>query len=286
MSCSLLFGHHGAMAGGWVRPVSFVFSFRRRVRITQGIAAHARAASHPSPRSTYEPGLAIIVGVGPGFGYALAAQLAREGFRLVLICRNAESLSGLVADLSAHTTSVASIGCDATDEAQVSRTFKRIESEFGVPSLVVYSLQESERARTLEISVAAFESAWRHNCLGAFLVSRAAGQAMVPHSKGSIILVGSTSSHIGRAEHLSLAVGKFGQRALSQVLARELGPAGIHVAHVVIDADIHEGDCPGHLESDPNHLAYSVLAIHQQPRTAWTSELDLRHAGEQFWEHC
>ena len=88
--------------------------------------------------------------------------------------------------------------------------------------------------------------------------------------------------------HLNLAVGKFGQRALAQVLSRELWPAGIHVAHVVIDADILETDSfdDRHPHSDPGHIAQSVLAVHRQPKTAWTSEMDLRPWNEKFWEHC
>ena len=111
---------------------------------------------------------------------------------------------------------------------------------------------------------------------------------MLADGRGTIVLIGSTSSVIGRQAHLNLAVGKFGQRALAQVMARELWPLGIHVAHLLIDADISEDstskfDAP---HADPYHIARSVLDLHLQPRTAWTSELDLRPWNEQFWEHC
>lgn len=276
-----------------VGPVGLVFGFRRRVRITRGRVIHSGSTplvqagqQATSATSQDSPGLAVIVGVGPGLGYALATRLAQEGFRLVLVCRDAASLSGLVKVLAEKSPCVAAIGCDATAELQVETLFRRIEAEFGLPSLVIYSLQDFGPGEVLDVSTAAFESCWRHNCLGAFLVSRAAGKAMRVKKSGSIILVGSTSSVLGRAGHLNLAVGKFGQRALAQVLARELWPEGIHVAHVMIDADIHEGEVRPHTQADPDHIAYSILAVHRQPRTAWTSELDLRPADERFWEHC
>lgn len=274
-------------------PVSLVYGFRRRVRVTRGRVLRAnrmssdRSENRPSTESVAaSPGLAVIVGVGPGFGHALARRLAFEGFQLVLVCRDAARLSVLVQELADHSPCVAAIGCDATSEAQVEALFHRIETEFGPPALVVYSMQEFGPGKVLDISMPAFESCWRINCLGAFLVSRAAGRMMRPIRKGSIILVGSTSSMIGRSEHLNLAVGKFGQRALAQVLSRELWPEGIHVAHIMIDADIFEGEEQDHPQADPDHIAYSILAVHRQPMTSWSSELDLRPASERFWEHC
>lgn len=273
-------------------PVSLVFGFRRRVRISRGRSVHGRHSSEshapaiPGVAPPISPGLAVIVGVGPGFGFAMARRLAKEGFRLVLVCRNAAGLADLVQELAQVAPSVAAIGCDATGEAQVEALFRRVCDEFQTPDLVIYSLQDFGPGRTLDVTAAAFESCWRHNCLGAFFVSRAAGRAMLKQHRGSIILIGSTSSIIGREGHLNLAIGKFGQRALAQVLARELWPEGIHVAHVMIDADIHEGVNEPHPQADPDDIAHSVLALHRQPGTAWTSEMDLRPARERFWEHC
>lgn len=276
-----------------VGPVSFVYSFRRRVRITRGrvISGTRGPSQHLLHRvaesSTLDsPGLALIVGTGPGFGYALARRLAKEGFRLVLVCRDAARLSGLIDELASCSPSVAAIGCDATSESQVDALFRRIELEYGAPALVVYSLQDFGPGKALDISTSAFESCWRHNCLGAFLVGRTAGRMMRPRKEGSIVFVGSTSSLVGRAGHLNLAVGKFGQRALAQVLSQELWSEGIHVAHIMVDADIFEGEKHPHPQADPDHIAYSVLAVHRQPKTAWTSEMDLRPANERFWQHC
>jgi NAD(P)-dependent dehydrogenase (short-subunit alcohol dehydrogenase family) len=234
------------------------------------------------------PGTAVIVGVGTGFGYSLARKLASHGFDIALLSRNADRLRLLCEELRRLGVQAHSYGLDATHETDVKDTFARVVQRHGAPSMVVYSLQEFGPGAALEVSVPAFESAWRHNCLGAFLVSQEAARAMVPLGKGSIFLVGSTSSIIGRAGHLNLAVGKFGQRALAQVLSRELWSVGIHVAHVLIDADIRRPDVESteDVQSDPNDIAVSILALHNQPRSAWSSEIDIRPWNERFWEHC
>jgi NAD(P)-dependent dehydrogenase (short-subunit alcohol dehydrogenase family) len=232
--------------------------------------------------------IALIVGVGPGFGYALALRLARDGLFVVLASRNAAYLDLLVDQIRRDGGRACAYGCDATMERSVRELFALVEAEHGVPHLVVYSVQHFGPGQTIDIEVPAFEDSWRHNCLGAFLVARAAGRVMLPKAEGTVLLVGSTSSLLGRAGHLNLAVGKFGQRALAQVLARELWPRGIHVAHVVIDADIDEGDGDhdGQPHSDPHHIAQVIMDVYRQPKTAWSSEVDVRPWNERFWEHC
>lgn len=241
-------------------------------------------ASH----TTLSRGTAVVVGVGPGFGYAVARHLVAEGFDLVMVSRNADRLTPLATELKNYGGRISVHSADATDEQSVDQMFQMILTTYGVPKLVIYSIQEFSPGETLDVSVPAFESAWRHNCLGAFLISRAAGRAMKQENSGTILLIGSTSSILAREGHLNLAIGKFGQRALAQVLARELWPSGIHVAHVLIDADISEDSSKELLgtKSSPEDIAVSLLALHEQPRTAWSSEMDLRPWNEKFWEHC
>jgi NAD(P)-dependent dehydrogenase (short-subunit alcohol dehydrogenase family) len=208
--------------------------------------------------------------------------------RVVMVARRADLLEGVVRDIAAAGDLAFAYGCDATDERSVERLMSRVTSMHGVPSLVIYSVQSFGPGRTADVEVAAFEESWRQNCLGGFLVARAAARLMVPRGQGSIILVGSTSSILGRADHLNLAVGKFGLRALAQVLSRELWDKGIHVAHLLIDADINEGQSvhPSKPQSDPRDVADIVLGLHRQKRSAWTSEVDVRPWNERFWEHC
>lgn len=286
-------------------PVQFVFSFRRRALQSGGIlvrrlpsapvfspepgqplALAQTGATKPTDRRTV--GTGVIVGAGPGLGHALARRLAQEGFDLVLVTRDAAKNSELVRELLTYGGNISTMGSDATDETSVLHLFSKIEALFGVPTLVVYSLQEFGPGRTTDISVPAFESAWRQNCLGAFLVGRSAARAMSKVGSGTLVFIGSTSSIIGREGHLNLAVGKFGQRAISQVLARELWPLGVHVSHIMIDADIQEdeADFQSQPHAYPADIAETILTIHNQPRTAWTSELDMRPWNESFWNHC
>jgi NAD(P)-dependent dehydrogenase (short-subunit alcohol dehydrogenase family) len=148
-------------------------------------------------------------------------------------------------------------------------------------------MQNSTPDRAVDMEVDAFEDCWRTNCLAGFIVARQAAREMLPLGYGSILLVGSTSALLGRENHLSLAVGKFGLRATAQVMARELWKQGIHVAHVVIDADIREPGNESNLaQSDPVDIADVIYSVHRQPRSAWTSEVDIRPFNEKFWEHC
>jgi len=281
-------------------PLSLVYKFERSVSVTRNktrrlnpesgeIDAHAleaiKSESAQGSSLRRERGVAVIVGVGPGFGHALAHRLADDGFEVVLASRNAVRLDALVKEITLRGGKAAAYGCDATMETSVKALFSLVTADHGVPRLVVYSIQSFGPGAVVDVEVAAFEDGLK---LGSFLVARSAAREMLPRSEGTIVLVGSTSSMIGRSGHLNLAVGKFGQRALAQVLARELWPRGIHVAHVVIDADITDDQTPidDLAHSDPAHIAQVVLNLHEQPRSAWTSEADVRPWNERFWEHC
>lgn len=294
-----------------VGPIAFSFKFRRSVqisrntrkRLSSALSVHQAWAETMSERAHNElteptdnilgcssagTELAMIVGVGPGFGYSLARRLAAEGIAVLLVSRNTDHLDALVRRIRNTGGFADAFGCDATSESSVVDLYERVNATYGVPNLVVYSLQNFGPGSVIDTELPAFEDGWKHNCLGAFLVARSAARLMRPVGQGSIILVGSTSSVLGRAGHLNLAVGKFGQRALAQVLARELWPTGIHVAHLIIDADIREEESDSGIttSSDPDQIAESVLSLYRQPRTAWTSEMDIRPWNEQFWEHC
>jgi NAD(P)-dependent dehydrogenase (short-subunit alcohol dehydrogenase family) len=280
--------------------LGFAFEFRRAtplrlVRGGQGLAAGTAAAPQPVPRAhgheaadapAAPPGVAVVVGAGPGLGEALARKLAAAGFDVALEARDGPRLAALARSLAPHGGRVASYVCDATSEGSVGDLFARLDRDLGTPSLVVYGIQGFGPGETVSVEVPAFEDSWRHNCLGAFLIARQACQRMAQAGRGSMILVGSTSSVIGRSGHLNLAVGKFGLRAMAQVLAREMWPRGVHVAHVMVDADIAAAPPAQGTQADPGDIADAIVFLHRQPRTAWSSEIDLRPWNEAFWEHC
>lgn len=245
-----------------------------------------RAAQNPPAEPISQPEVALLVGVGPGLGEALARTLAAAGFALGLVARDGTRLEAFAERLRMNGAVCKSYVCDVTHEASVDALFRSFQAEFGRPDLVVYGLQSFGPGTTAEIEVPAFEDGWRHNCFGSFLVSRKATKLMAEKGRGTLALIGSTSAVLGREGHLNLAVGKFGQRALAQVLSREVWSKGVHVVHVVIDADIREEIEEPFPQSDPNDLASTVLFLHRQPRSAWTSEIDLRPWNEKFWEHC
>lgn len=253
-------------------------SRRSRFRLT--LASTASSALHDSTLRALgrEAETAVVVGFGAEIGPALVRKLADRGMRVAVISRS--EVHG-ASDGQVRTFSV-----DVTNERATKRAFEDIVELMGPPSLVVYGVQGWSPGRAIDVEVAAFEEAWRANCLGAFIVAQQAARAMRPAGRGTIALLGATSGVIGRSGHLNLAVGKFGLRAIAQVMAKELGPEGIHVVHVVIDADVRSESDEGLPHSNPLDLAELVCWLHQQPRNVWTHELDVRPHNEAFWEHC
>ncbi len=179
--------------------------------------------------------------------------------------------------------------CDATDEAAVKTLFENVGADLGEPVAVVYNAGAYVRGGILDTTAEELERCWRVGCLGGFIVGQQAARIMVPEKAGSIFFTGATASLRGGAGFHNLAVPKFGLRALAQSMARELGPQGIHVAHVIIDGQImsdaradlaRERPADGLLDADA--VAGNFLTLHRQHRSAWTQELDLRPWVETF----
>lgn len=232
---------------------------------------------------------AAIVGVGPGLGRALALRFARGGLSVGLLARSEEALAAVRTDVEATGARASSYACDTTDETAVRDAFAQLSAELGAPDVLVYNAGAFEIGSILDIKPADLERTWRTNCLGGLIASQAVLPAMLRAGRGTILFSGATASLRGSARFAHLAVGKFGLRALAQSMARELGPRGIHVAHVIIDAVIDtprvrarltDGD-PSKYAS-PSALAESYWSLHAQDPAAWTHELDLRPASEKF----
>jgi NAD(P)-dependent dehydrogenase (short-subunit alcohol dehydrogenase family) len=230
--------------------------------------------------------VAVIVGAGPGLGFALARRFARAEMHVALAGRDLARLETMAAECSGVQHHGRPFACDATDEAQVEALFARCAEELGEPDLVVYNAGAFVQRSILDTTAAEFEQCWRVGCLGGFLVGRTAARRMLARAQpgGSILFTGATASLRGSAAFHNLAAGKFGLRALAQSMARELQPKGIHVAHVILDGRIRRGDAvPGSDDRlDAEAIADDYLRLHLQPRSAWTQELDLRPWLEKF----
>jgi len=235
-----------------------------------------------------ESSTAIIVGVGPGLGASLARRFAAEGMKVAIAARRPGRLEPLVAEIVRAGGTARAYACDATQESQVIDLFAAAGAELGAPGLVVFNASGRVRKSIVDIEVEEFEKAWRGACLGGFIVGREAAKAMLLQGAGTILFTGATASVKSYAGSAGFAVGKFGLRALAQSMARELGPRGIHVAHVVVDGGIHG---PGHAPSpdrpadhllEPDAIAETYWQLHRQHRSAWAHEVDLRPWVERF----
>lgn len=220
------------------------------------------------------PEVAVIVGAGPGLGNALIARCAEAGMRVAAVSRR-------VFVSEAHGDLARGYSCDATVGEQVESIFGRIADELGPPSLAVFNIGTWNQGSILEISEALFEQAWRTGCFAGFLVGRAAAASMLSRGRGTIIFSGATGSIRGGAGFAAFASPKFALRAVAQSMARELGPKGIHVAHVVLDGMIAQGSSSEDL-LQPAAIAETYYQLHRQSRATWTHELDLRPSGEKF----
>ena len=231
--------------------------------------------------------VAMVVGVGPGLGFALVERFARAGMAVAMTARQAGRLEQLLAERPVD--GARAYACDAADRAQVDRLFEQVQTELGTPELVTFNAGSFQPGSVLDIDPSEFERCWRIGCFAGFLVGKAAARLMVQDGRGTILFTGATAALRGSAKFANLAVPKFGLRALAQSMARELGPKGVHVAHVIIDGQIFS-ERYQHLEAQrgpdsllrPEAIAETYYQLHLQPRSAWTHELDLRPWVEKF----
>jgi len=232
---------------------------------------------------------ALVCGTGPGLGRALVRCFTQAGMQVAMAARRLEQLESWSEELSGGGARVQAYACDVTSEDEVMHLYRQLQADLGVPDLVVYNAGAFKPAKVVEIQTGDFENCWRVGCLGGFLVGREAARLMGPRGSGTIIFTGATASLRGGAGFANLAVGKAGLRALAQSMARELGPGGIHVGHVIIDgqirseryAELAKTRAPDGL-LDADAIAANYLHLHRQPRSAWTLELDLRPWVEKF----
>lgn len=225
---------------------------------------------------------ALIVGAGAGLSASLARLFANQGIRVALAARQIEKLGALCSETGAR-----AFACDATDADEVERLFGLVDREIGTPDLVVYNASARARGAFIELLPADVENAIAISAFGGFLVAQQAVRRMLPNKRGAILFTGASASVKGYPQSAPFAMGKFALRGLAQSLAREMSPQGIHIAHFVIDGGIRSEartEAPDRPDSmlDPDAIAASYWNVLQQPRSAWTWELELRPWVEKF----
>ena len=223
---------------------------------------------------------ALVIGAGDATGGAIARRFAREGFTACVTRRNADKLSPLVQRIEAEGGRVRAFGSDARREEQMVALIETIEREEGPIEVAVYNVGGNVRFPIRKTTARVYFKVWEMCAFGGFLMGREVAKAMVPRGRGTILFTGATASLRGSANFAPFAIAKFGLRALAQSMARELGPKGIHVAHVVIDGQI--GEAEGDTELNPVDIAEAYWSLYRQPRSAWTLEADLRTWVEKF----
>jgi NAD(P)-dependent dehydrogenase (short-subunit alcohol dehydrogenase family) len=231
-----------------------------------------------------------VVGAGDYIGAAIARRFAREGYLVHAGRRNGEKLAPLVAEIEAAGGRCVGKTLDARDETAVAAFMA--EADAAAPlEVAVFNIGANVNFPILDTTERVFRKVWELACYAGFLTGREAARVMLPHGKGSLFFTGATASMRGGKGYAAFASAKFGLRAVAQSMARELGPAGIHVAHLIIDAGVDTawvrerikargGSGPERTLMDPASIGEAYWQLHQQPRDAWTHELDVRPSSE------
>ena len=237
---------------------------------------------------------AVVIGVGAmeGLGAYLCRKAAAAGSHAIVAGRTVETIERVAAAIRADGDQATAVEADATDEAAVERLFEAAEA-VGPVELAIYNAGNNMPGDVLEMAADYFEACWRVGCFGGFLFARTALRQMAGRGQGSLLFTGASASMRGKPNFAAFTAAKAGLRALAQSLAREFGAKGIHVAHVVIDGGIAGAKL---IDRYPERVAKigvdalvgldgisdAFLYLHNQPRNAWTHELDLRTHKETF----
>ena len=232
--------------------------------------------------------VAVIAGVGPGIGARFVEIFAQEGYRVVALARNAENLAQIRAGLGASAERCVFWPTDITDQTQVKQTFARVRNELGPVNLLICNAGGgAKRGSFLDITAEDFLKNLHGQAFGPFLCAKEAIPDMLAHGGGTVAYIGATSSVKGYAKSSAFATGKFALRALAQCNAREFGPQGIHIFHVIIDGGIDDIPLGKEREVragllDSRAIARVVAQAVAQPRDTWMHEFDIRPAVENF----
>ncbi|HZR81539.1 MAG TPA: SDR family NAD(P)-dependent oxidoreductase [Candidatus Binatia bacterium] len=231
------------------------------------------------------PGIAVVSGVGPGTGAAIARRFAAGGWRVAMLARDRERLSALEREIAG----ARAFPCDVADPAQIAEAVAAIRAELGVPSGLVHNAVGGAFGTFLDVDASVLEHNFRVNVMGLFHLARALAPAMIEAGAGAIVATGNTSALRGKASFAGFAPTKAAQRILAESMARDLGPKGVHVAYVVIDAVIDVPwtrqafrDAPDDFFIQPAAIADEVWHVVHQDRSAWSFNVEVRPFRESW----
>lgn len=229
----------------------------------------------------------LVIGAGDATGSAIAKRFAREGYIACVTRRSADKLEPLLQEIREAGGEAHGFGSDARKEDEMVSLIEHIESQIAPIEVAVFNIGANVRFGITDTTARVYFKVWEMACFAGFLMGRETAKRMLPRGRGTILFTGATASLRGREGFAAFAGAKHGLRALAQSMARELWPQGIHVAHPIIDGaidtDFIRSNFPERYalkEQDgivsPEAIADAYWAIHQQPRTAWTHETELR----------
>ena len=238
-------------------------------------------------------GAAVVVGAGDALGGAIARRFAKGGLVAVPSRRKIKPLGELVAQIEADGGQAEGIPCDARDEEAVIAMFDRVEEEIGTVESFVFNTGAQHRSSILDMTTRIYRQVWESATFAGFVTGREAARRMAAQGRGTIIFTGATASVRGGPNFASFASAKHALRALAQSMARELGPMGVHVGHIIVDGMIDSeavrSKFPEEAEAltdggmlDPDHIAEAYWTMHAQPKDAWTFEMDIRPSVERW----
>ena len=219
----------------------------------------------------------LIVGVGSGLSASLARLCASKDMKVALAARNIDKLHDLKEEINAQTYK-----CDSSDIESVSNLFKETDKTIGTPNLVIYNPSVRLKGSITELDPKQTQEAINVTCFGAFLVAQEASKRMLKRKSGSIFFTGASASIKGFANSSVFAMGKFGLRGLAQSLARELHPKNIHIGHFIIDGGIGRQSIGNYEMINPDSIAKTYLQFHNQDKSVWSWEIELRTWIEKF----
>jgi NAD(P)-dependent dehydrogenase (short-subunit alcohol dehydrogenase family) len=227
----------------------------------------------------------VVTGVGEGNGRAISARFARDGYAVAMLARSAERLRKLEAEIDG----AKGYPCDVSDEAAVEATVEAIHRDLGPIDTLVHNAGSGMFADFHDTSPEQLRTAFEVNALSLLLLGQPATRDMLEAGAGNVVVVGATASLRGGANFAPFAAAKAAQRSLAQSMARSLGPRGVHVSYLIIDGVVDTPrtraadwakDKPDDFFLQPDHIADTIHYLTQQPRSAWTFELDVRPFGE------